>query len=708
MIDSKQFELPAPIVVNCRDRNEDSTPPSGRQAGLPSDGRQAGLLDREWLISNKLGSYASSTLLGVNTRKYHGLLVAATNPPGGRIVTLNYLLDRVILVDTGECFELTMFEFDGAFRNENPAELLEFRNDLAAKFLYQCGQVRLVKEIILAERTNTVAVRWSLIPARNAGVELEIQPFVSFRDYHGLVRTDGNDRMTYLRYHDGIEITERTGRFTPLHVSVNTISPDGSGVERLSAGRFTPGKQWWYRFRYRADIARGYDGIEDLFTPGFFRAALSDRAKVQLTASLDGAEVLDFDAELKHKRHRLLPMIEAMGTDADVSTCRLAVAADAFIVMPSQGRKSPADSARKADTIVAGYHWFIDWGRDAMIALPGLLLETGQFVRALNVLRTFAGAMEDGLIPNCFDERTGKGIYNSIDASLWFIIAADKYVRASGDEQAWRDELSKPVEQIIEAYCKGTRFGIHVDSDGLVTGGDEGTQLTWMDATCEGKPITPRWGKCVEVNALWYKALKISASRSKETTQAMRYSRLAEKVARAFPVMFWNERTGCLYDCVNERGKDASVRPNQVIVLALADSLLSPPQRESIIETVQQELLTPYGLRTLSPRDPAYKPRYEGDDTYHQGTVWPWLMGFFIEAYLKVYNFSPDALQQADDWLKAFDEHLSHAGVGFISEIFDGDPPHEPAGCIAQAWSVGEILRAKRLIQRYRNRENKK
>ncbi|MCD6377480.1 MAG: glycogen debranching protein, partial [Planctomycetes bacterium] len=228
-----------------------------------------------------------------------------------------------------------------------------------------------------------------------------------------------------------------------------------------------------------------------------------------------------------------------------------------------------------------------------------------------------------------------------------------------------------------------------------------------MDAARDGKPITPRWGKCVEVNALWYKALKILASRSKETTQGMRYSRLAEKVARSFPVMFWNESTGCLYDCVNERGKDASIRPNQIIVLALADSLLSPLQRESVIETVKEELLTPYGLRTLSPKDPAYKPRYEGDDTYHQGTVWPWLMGFFIEAYLKVHNFSPNALQQADDWLKAFDEHLSQAGIGFISEIFDGEPPYKPAGCIAQAWSVGEILRAKRLLQRYKNKINK-
>ena len=683
-------EQPLPIIIDARSSDRDS------------------LLQQEWLITNKLGSYASSTLLGVNTRKYHGLLVAATNPPGGRIVTLNYLLDQVVLPDTGECFDLTMFEFEGGFREKNAAKLLEFRNDLAATFIYQCGKVKLMKEIILAEMANTVAVRWTLLSSLDTSVELVIRPFVSFRDYHSLICADENDRLAYLRYHDGIEITERTGRFTPLHLSVGVVSAQSAGEDGFSICQFVSEKQWWYRFRYRADIARGYDGIEDLFTPGFFRAELSDKAKVQLTASLDGAETLDFDTELKHKRHRLLPMIEAPGTDADVSTCQLAVAADAFIVMPDRSRKSPAHITRKADTIVAGYHWFIDWGRDAMIALSGLLLETGQFVRALNVLRTFADAMEDGLIPNYFDERTGKTVYNSIDASLWFIIAADKYVRVSGDEQAWRDELSKPVEQIIEAYCKGTRFGIHVDSDGLITGGDESTQLTWMDAACDGKPITPRWGKCVEVNALWYKALKISASRSKETSQAVRYSRLAEKVARSFPVMFWNESSGCLYDYINEKGKDASIRPNQIIVLAVADSLLSPPQRKSIIETVKQELLTPYGLRTLSPKDPAYKPRYEGDDTYHQGTVWPWLMGFFIEAYLKVHNFSPDALQQADDWLKAFDEHLSHAGVGFISEIFHGDLPHEPAGCIAQAWSVGEILRAKRLIQRYRNRENKK
>ena len=286
---------------------------------------------------------------------------------------------------------------------------------------------------------------------------------------------------------------------------------------------------------------------------------------------------------------------------------------------------------------------------------------------------------------------------------MWFIIAADRYVRATADEASWRNILAEPVEEILQSYRDGTRFGIHAETDGLLTGGDAQTQLTWMDAKVGDRAVTPRWGKCVEINALWYEALRIASERSEHHDRVLLFSALADRVAKAFEQTFWNERSGCLYDCVNNEGKDASVRPNQIFAVSSRYCLLPPEKQRSIVKVVQTELLTPFGLRTLSPNDPDYRRRYDADAAaYHQGTVWPWLMGPFIEAYLKVNNFSPDSLDQARNWMAAFDGHFSEAGIGFVSEVFDGDKPHEPGGCIAQAWSIAELLRVKRLIARCR------
>jgi len=669
--------LPAPIAVKC-------------DADLPE------LLSREWLLANRIGAYASSTVAAANTRRYHGLLVAAVRPPVQRVVALNCLMDQLVLPEGpgGErTFELSTFEFPGTFSPRAHC-LAEFRNDVAACFIYRCGQAELVKEVLLAESANAVAVRYRITGA--AGW-LRIWPFLALRDYHELRRADRPHQMTYLHYHDGIRVEDRFASSHAVHISVTSAPTREAEGAEASRGRFHDSPQWWYRFRYRQDIQRGQEGLEDLYTPGWFHAEIVPGRPTQLTGSLDDPKEIHFEAGLQQKRRRQWRLVQAVGPEADELTRRLALASDVFVV----SRRRP--NAHPGKTILAGYHWFADWGRDAMVALPGLLLETGRRQEALQVLRTFADAMDEGMVPNCFDEGGGPPHFNSIDASLWFILAADRYASASGEGAGWPDGLAGPVDRILAAYHDGARFDIRADADGLLTGGNENTQLTWMDVLLGGRPVTPRHGKCVEINALWHAALRIAHRRGGDSKLAHWYGALADRVRAAFPATFWNEQAGCLYDRVSRGEKDASIRPNQILAVSLPECPLSADRQRRVVRIVQNELLTPYGLRTLSPNDPRYRGKYgisweSRDRAYHQGTVWPWLIGPFVEAYLKVHEFTQRALAQADRWLAAFDEHLREAGVGFVSEIFDGDAPRAPAGCIAQAWSIAEILRVKRLI----------
>ena len=409
---------------------------------------------------------------------------------------------------------------------------------------------------------------------------------------------------------------------------------------------------------------------------------------------------MDFDAEVTKRRGRLSEIVASVGPGADETTRRLAEATDGFVVRRSFP-KSPSST-----TILAGYHWFADWGRDTFIALPGLLLSTKRFAQARETFRTFARYISNGMVPNRFDDYATTAHYNSIDASLWFIIAADRYVEATGDMDFWRETLMPAANSILRGYREGTDFGIHANGDGLLTGGSEKTQLTWMDAALGDEVVTPRQGLAVEINALWYAAHRIMAHRCSSLNKncTAEYTAQAEMIASAFCRVFWNNQAGCLYDCITEHLPDDSIRPNQIFAVSLGYSPLPPQQQAAVVAVVQEKLLTPLGLRTLSPDDPRYRPAYDGsfadrDRAYHQGTAWAWLMGPFIEAYLKVNNNSSESLAQASKWLEGFDEHLRQAGVGYISEIFDGDQPHHPRGCIGQAWSVAEILRVKLLVQ---------
>jgi len=641
-----------------------------------------GMLSKEWLRANRIGAYASSTPAGCNTRRYHGLLVAATVPPVGRLCALSSLGEQVEV--NGQRYDLATNEFDGTFAPRGVDGLVEFRDDVAATFIYRVGGLELTKEVLLAERDNAVAIRYTL---RGGAARMTLWPFAALRDFHGLRRVHQPHQMTFESMPHGVVIKDLPRVKHTLHI----VCP---------GSRFTASPQWWYRFVYRADLERGQDGIEDLYTPGSLTVGLSDGRPCQVTASLDGPTTVEFDTTLARRRERLTELDNALGDNADETARRLAVASDSFVVQRDFPDTPPQP------TILAGFHWFADWGRDTFIALPGLLLETGRHDQARGVFRLFARSIKDGLVPNRFDDYSHAAHYNSLDASLWFMLAGERYLQATGDTGFFRDVLLPAMRQILTAFTNGTAFNIHADSDGLLTGGDESTQLTWMDAKLGGEAITPRHGKSVETNALWVAAHEIFARRIQplDAKLSAEYAARYEQIGRAFVNAFWYEQGGYMFDVITHGKPDASVRPNQIIAAALPQVPLSTAQRASVVRVVREHLLTPLGLRTLSPVDRHYRPQCAGtweqrDRAYHQGTVWPWLIGFFIEAYLLAEGRSDETLAQARSFLDAFDDHMRQSGLGFINEIADGNGPHTPRGCIAQAWSVAEVLRAKRLVE---------
>jgi predicted glycogen debranching enzyme len=677
------------------------------------------LLSKEWLLTNNHGSYASSTIIGCNTRRYHGLLIGSLTPPVNKIMALANCLETVII--NGNTFNLSTFEFNEKFVPQGFAHVKSFHQNTGVHFDYQLNGFKLTKSIYLVRDTDAVAIVYDFPHVREP-IEFVSRPFVGLRDFHSLQKSYAH--------------------FSSIMIGGGLlIRPDVPGSCKLflncSSMKFEKDQQWWFDFVYRKDRQRGQDFAEDLWTPGFFKCAIENPARIVLWANLSASnkpeKVINTDIEslchdLQKHQHAL---ISAAKTKKDEKLKKLCLAADQFITCRAPDERATSDKRRA--TILAGLPWFADWGRDAFIALPGLLLETGRFDEAKSVLTTFVQAAEDGMIPNRFDDYTNTAHFNSVDASLWFINAAFQYLDATDDLETFEQQLLPTIRSIIDSYHKGTRFGIHADADGLITAGSSETQLTWMDAKYNGVAFTPRYGKAVEINALWYNSLSLLAqfysSRHKKkpaqyaiqpTQYAIRntqYENMANKVKKSFCRLFWNENTGCLNDCILPDGTiDTTVRPNQIFAVSLSFSPLPPQQQASVVNTIQQNLLTPYGLRTLAPGDSRYKGTYTGpqqqrDQAYHQGTVWPYLIGPFVEAYLKVNNFSKESKREATEFIEPLmqsacggtnDSCLSHQGycVGQLCEIFDGDPPHKPRGCIAQAWSVAELIRAYRLINR--------
>ncbi len=687
------------------------------------------LLTKEWLLTNERGSYASSTIAGCNTRGYHGLLIGSLNPPVNRIMTLTNCLEMVII--KGQAFHLSTFEFSDKFAPTGFTFLRQFRRDTGAHFDYELDNLKLTKSVYLLRNTDTVAVvydftRLGRMQHRKVScpepAEFVLRPFVGLRDFHTL---QNSHAPLYSRcLGDSVLVRHDIANSCELFLSCH-ITHEG----KISNGvNFEKDRQWWFNFVYRNNRERGQDFTEDLWTPGFFKCRIETPAKIVLWANLSPPwvrckpeELANLDIEAVREdlgRHQenlkqcvsrhssLVSRITGHGTRA-TNFEALCLTADRFIA------KRQTDHTHRT-TILAGYPWFADWGRDAFISLPGLLLSTGRFEEAKSVLSTFATAADEGMIPNRFDDRSGTTYFNSVDASLWFINAAFQYVAATGDSKTFMQELMPAIRWIIDSYHKGTRFDIHADADGLITAGNNQTQLTWMDAKYEGIAFTPRCGKAVEVNALWYNSLCLLAQfyTDRNIENAEHYRTMADKVRTGFCGLFWNKSKGYLNDCILPDGSvsaghltvDDSLRPNQIFAVSLPFSPLSPSQQKSVVNAVQNELLTPYGLRTLNVQDSRYKGVYTGpqqqrDEAYHQGTVWAFLLGPFVEGFLKVNGFSRKSKKKAAKFIQPLLQHLTKDGcLGSVSEIFDGDAPHKPRGCIAQAWSVAELIRAYQLI----------
>ena len=645
------------------------------------------LVNREWLLSNSRGGFSAGTFAGCNTRRYHGLLVGTPTPPANRTMGLSNCLETITI--NGESREISTFEFDGTFAPEGYKLLNGFDKDVGVHFDYDLAQAWLRKSVYLMPEADGVAVVYDFHDVK-CGMDIAVRPFVGLRDFHAMQKV--NDDIYTDRYDGGVVVKRIGNETNELTVHSSDMWFDGED-------------QWWHNFLYRKEQERQQECFEDVWSPGVFRAHIDGPKRVVLWAGMSReGEVtptsdMDVDALVDSLVLREKDWIGKAGDDETLQ--RLSGAAGQFVVERNiEGKKSY--------TILAGYPWFLDWGRDTFISLDGLLLCTGRFEEAASVLTTFAGAVSEGMIPNRFDDYGGEAHYNSIDASMWFVHAAFEYCRKSGDEQTFRDVLLPACTEIMEAYRSGTRFGIHADDDGLITGGDADTQLTWMDAKCGGVAFTPRYGKAVEINALWYSNLcNLREYFMEIDADASGYwGGRAEKAGVSFCNVFWNESVGYLNDCILPGGEiDSSLRPNQIYAVSLPFTPLSLAQQRCVVGVVERELLTDHGLRTLNVDDDRYigiyqGPQFERDKSYHQGTSWAHLTGPFIEAYLRVNDGKDASKKQAAEYLSPLLDHVIGSGcIGSVSEIFDGDGPNKPRGCFAQAWAVAEVLRSYVMIK---------
>ena len=648
---------------------------------------------KEWLVTNGIGGYASSTIAGLNTRRYHGLLVAATKPPVGRFVLLSQLED--VLVVDGRRFDLsTNLYLDSIVHPAGHMNLRRFSLDAFPVSVYARDDWQITKSVWMVNGENTTVIEYQFSSSQNhESVSLEVRPLVAFRDYHGTTHENDALNRAVVQTPEGVEFRPYHDLPT-LHLAYDTATVQVDGY-------------WYKNFEYEEERARGLDYVEDLFSPLIFKADLIQQSRFSLIASTERRSTATVSGYKRSEHHRA--SLEHYNHRAEFGQSDLIPllyrATEQFIV-----------SRFPEQTVVAGYHWFADWGRDAMIALPGLLLETDRPDLAKGVLLQYAAYIDGGMIPNRFPDSGEEPAYNTIDATLWFFEAIRQYFHHR-KEPAWREkalqfireDLYAPLKGIVSAHLAGTRFGIHVDEEGFLWGGDMNTQLTWMDARVGDLAITPRGGRPVEIQALWYNALRTLEDFSRllgDKLAADTYAGLAAKLKSNFEAVFWNETAGGLYDVADHSQKDGSIRPNQIFAISLHHRLLEPERAARVLQLVERELLTPYGLRTLSPNDDRYRGQCAGDvwsrdSAYHQGTVWPWLAGPFFSAKLRMSALPEETMLEIAAWLEHLAPHLRDAGLGQVSEIFDGDYPHTPRGCIAQAWSVAEILRLAKLVTRH-------
>jgi predicted glycogen debranching enzyme len=697
-------------------------------------------LAREWLLADGAGGYASSTVLFCGTRRYHGLWVPALKPPVDRRVVFSHLDERLV-TGAGETY-LSTTEYGGGFYPDGSRHAKVFDLEPLPRLVSRVGNLTLEREVLLLRDGAGVCVTYQV--GGRGRWTLDLAPLLALRSMHALARRQDGIQVELLGAAAGWRILSESmpgvflwadgpvsrgrarvtaapplderargkGCATARPAATAAGAPSGRAsldAATLSATRTVQAAPTWYDgVLRRVERERGFDHVEDLLSPGRWTVSGTGPAAWHVFCSFDPPHLINVAAERKAHVARRAKLVKTAGAPKGERLRRLALAADAFLVRRRAGLclRSHCGGDEDLATVIAGYHWFGDWGRDTMIALPGLALQTGRLEVAEKVLRAFAEATSEGMIPNRFAEESGLPEYNTVDASLWFLQAAAAYWRAGGREDFITACLWPSIREICERYRSGTRFGIRADADGLIAAGSAETQLTWMDARSAGRAVTPRHGKAVEINALWLSGLALV----KDLAAALNFvppRAVADACSarRAFENLFWNEKAGCLYDCVLPGGeRDPSVRPNQVLAVGLPHAPLAGERARAVVRTVREKLLTPRGLRTLAPGSSGYRGRYEGgpderDAAYHQGTAWPWLLGPYVDAVFAVEDprcARGEAAQVLDGLLDAMEE----AGLGQIAEIHDGDPPHRPRGCIAQAWSVAAAVHIwKRLEQ---------
>jgi predicted glycogen debranching enzyme len=680
----------------------------------------------EWIITNGLGGYASGTIGGLNTRRFHGWLIAALPAPHGRVMMANSLRECLYIRDRPFVFSSQDFvphqETDRIAATSDPVlsttdptatYLQEFRLETGLPvWVFRLGDALLEKRVCMVHAQNTTCITYTLLQGEG---RLDIQPALHVRSHEGSLEGPPHAQYRFTTVEQGFELC------------VSETLPLLKFTWQGEQSSFHTGTEQITNLRYRIEQSRGYDWQGELWSPGGFAADLSIDKPASLILSTESwehvqaltpAQVFGLETERRRRLLQMAPEPAQEGVAAE-----LVLAADQFLITPI-GRTVDQVRAHaigdEVRSVIAGYHWFTDWGRDTMISLEGLTLATGRYQEAEYILRSFANYVHNGLIPNLFPEGTTSGLYHTADATLWYFHAIDRYFTVTGDSETLEFLLPKLID-ILHWHLRGTDFGIGVDpSDGLLSQGAIGYQLTWMDAKVGDWVVTPRRGKAVEINALWYNALRLTAEwldiigdpNTYPSGDRLRFAAHADLAYASFQERFWNPDLDCLYDVVDSPEErdghlvdphdDPSVRPNQVIALALKYPVLAEEKWKAVLEIVKKELWTPVGLRSLSPRDKNYKGKYDGDlrtrdAAYHQGTVWAWIIGPFFDAWRRAY---PDDTASLTSFLSGFDEHLNEGGVGTISEIFDAEPPFSPRGCIAQAWSVAEVLRCKLLVQR--------
>ncbi|MEM3613662.1 MAG: amylo-alpha-1,6-glucosidase, partial [Candidatus Bathyarchaeia archaeon] len=655
-------------------------------------------LQKEWIITNGLGGYASSTVLGINTRKYHGVLVAAFHPPRNRRVCVAKLDEELKI---GNAFYPAFAnEFQSGVYPKGHEFLQEFHLSPFPKYVYRVQNVRFSKTLFMPYKRNAALTTYEFFNTGTLDVEVRVFPLITCRHFHSVVD----------RWRNPPKFSQKTyGR----RVKINVEEPQATIILEATHGAYARAEKWIERVYFREEHNRGESHLDSWFQPGFFEikvergatekfvltaVAGEDESRVEEMADEMPATTYDvenlYNSECE-RRKKLLERFyaEHKGVEEKDWLSWLVYATDMFIV---------GSFGKAWKSVVAGYHWFEDWGRDTFIALPGLMLVTGRFEDARQTLLAFNQHFMDGLIPNFISDADGKPVYNAVDATLWFVNAVLQYLKYTGDFEFVEKNLWENTKAVVENFEKGKSPKIRIDHDGLIL---HGPQLTWMDTAVDRQPVTPRAGKAVEVQALWYNALKtleILARKFKEAGMAEKFACLAEKVKESFNVKFWNSEKGCLFDVVDEGGSgDPSIRSNQIIAVALDFIMLDKTKSSKVVDVVRRELLTPFGLRTLAKSDPRYVGVYRGDRrsrdlAYHNGTVWPWLLGPFVKAYLKTEGYGEYTREYAFRSFLAplLTTQVFVAGLGVISEVYDGDPPHKAGGCIAQAWSVAEPLRA--------------